>query len=567
MSFDESPNEDDDDLEYVYSEDDDDNFVQEYNNGTSTANRRRSHKSSQIVNATGVASTNEPLFKIRKLSTERVATQFQFVESTFGNRNKNHQTISTKNLVPLMEQRILDTAEALCIPEAAAVSLLCDWRWNRERLLEAYMNDQEGTLRKAGVMCRCFPLPEATNAKIGDCHICMESLSDGNVQTLSMPCGHTFCVSCWREYLDNVINLEGATCLGASCPDAHCQERLSQDEVEKAVPNLMEKFKMYRLNNFAGAIGRWCPGPGCDRVACKILSGTNTDSCVTDCNECGTIFCIDCLEEPHAPASCGMLRQWQKEKDLRRTKKDKELRQWQKDKDLRQWQKEKDLRQWKKDKDEGATFKRMTIITKQCPNCQSPIEKNGGCQYIRCWKCRHGFCWMCMGTHHVSKCNAYKNDDDAENEILRSKNKVDQGHDRTQQLALQKLNTFEKLESTEEKNKTSTPLDQGNIKVPQLELPDFLQDANRQLVECRRVLKYSYVFAFYYFANHKLKMTQERFEAHQGTLRGLEEGLSMATAKPLQKIDRQDVVNRTCAIGAFITNVLAYVDEFGKENE
>jgi ariadne-1 len=145
-------------------------------------------------------------------------------------------------------------------------------------------------------------------------------------------------------------------------------------------------------------------------------------------------------------------------------------------------------------------------------------------------------------------------------------------HDSAQQLALQKLKVksvaLEKLESTEEKTKASTPLeqDQGNITIQQLDLPDFLQDANRQLVECRRVLKYTYVFAFYHFANRKLKLTQECFEAYQGTLEGLTEGLSMATERPIQQIDRQDVVNRTSAIGAFIKNVLAYVDELAKEN-
>jgi hypothetical protein len=331
-------NPDDDGLECVDSEGDDYDFVKEYNNGTSTANHQRKHNYSPIVNAAGTVNTNKPPLTTRMLPAEKVATPSPFDESSFGNRKKNYQTISTKNLVPLMEQHIMDTAEVLDIPTSAAVSLLCDWQWNKQRLLEAYMNDQQGTLRKAGVTYRCFPVPEATNRKIesGDCPICMESISDGNVEILSMPCGHTFCKTCWHEYLHNLINLEGTTCMAASCPDATCQERLSQHEVEKAAPNLLEKFKNYRLNNFADAIGRWCPGPGCDRVVCKILSGTHTDSCVTDCNECGTVFCIDCLEEPHAPVSCRILRQWQE-----------------------------------KDKDEAATLKWMTINTKEMSKLSS----------------------------------------------------------------------------------------------------------------------------------------------------------------------------------------------------
>jgi ariadne-1 len=338
-----------------------------------------------------------------------------------------------------------------------------------------------------------------------------------------------------------MINLEGSTCMAASCPDATCQERLSQDEIEKIAPDLLAKFKNYQLENFAGAIGRWCPGPGCNRVVCKTLNGTLTNSFVTDCNECGTMFCVDCLEEPHAPVTCEMLQKWKE-----------------------------------KDRDEAETVKWMTVNTKHCPNCQTRIEKNGGCQHVTCRKCSHGFCWMCMGTHHVWQCNAYKQDDDSENETLCAKNELEytryQAHKSAQKFALNQLKakscTVDKFESKEEKNKTSTPFEKPpvNETIPKLDLPDFLQDANRQLVECRRVLKYTYVFAFFHFADRKLKMTQECFESHQGTLEGLTEGLSLATEQPLKTIDRQDVINRTSAIGTFIKNVLAYVDEVVDES-
>ena len=33
----------------------------------------------------------------------------------------------------------------------------------------------------------------------------------------------------------------------------------------------------------------------------------------------------------------------------------------------------------------------------QCPKCNICIEKNGGCNHMQCYHCKHDFCWMCLG--------------------------------------------------------------------------------------------------------------------------------------------------------------------------
>lgn len=71
---------------------------------------------------------------------------------------------------------------------------------------------------------------------------------------------------------------------------------------------------------------------------------------------------------------------------------------------------------------------------------------------------------------------------------------------------------------------------------------EFLKAANEQLVECRRVLKYTYAYAYY--MNPSSFMQKERFEHHQEMLERFTENLSELSEQPLGEMDRTDVVNQ-----------------------
>merc|ERR1712038_1586431 len=75
--------------------------------------------------------------------------------------------------------------------------------------------------------------------------------------------------------------------------------------------------------------------------------------------------------------------------------------------------------------------------------------------------------------------------------------------------------------------------------------------ANEQLVECRRTLKYTYVFAYY----NLQKKPDTTFEFQQEMLEKFTEELSGLTEKPLSEIKKLDLVNKTEAVNHFIDNI------------
>lgn len=48
----------------------------------------------------------------------------------------------------------------------------------------------------------------------------------------------------------------------------------------------------------------------------------------------------------------------------------------------------------------------LKLHTRPCPRCHAPIEKQGGCNHMKCTSCRLNFCWACMRASNA--CGAFK---------------------------------------------------------------------------------------------------------------------------------------------------------------
>jgi ariadne-1 len=524
-----------------------------------------------------------------------------------------------------MQRTIDDIADVLAIPSAAAQPLLRHHKWDKDRLFESYTNDADKEINSAGVYFRCTnqdylqqkqkqkkiqqqictkPKPNkpvtrsssaasmgkstittttTTTTTTTDNHYCAICFDDElqSHEMLIMPCGHEFCIECWKCQIKTKLE-DGPSCILATCPQAKCNELVTEEEVASATPDLLEKYLSYQVRNFVEMNGksRWCPGPGCDRIAAiTSINGSlcDADSIIATCDKCTTCFCIKCGNEPHAPLLCTGLEKWKE-----------------------------------KCKNESETANWILANTKPCPKCRARIEKNQGCNHMTCQHCKYEFCWICSGdwkdhgsnTGGYYNCNKFDNKDDSsddQSDAAKAKRELDRylhyykryhAHAEAQKFAMKQLkDTGNKMMLLQECKSNATWSD-----------VEFLKTANEQLVDCRRVLKFTYVLAYYMSTPTKnndnstsataalksgsgnnvlkvkrkagsskdkndasakasagkedhvmiskeeqvKKMQKERFEYHQEMLEWFTECLSEMVEKSLKDINRTEVVNMVC---------------------
>jgi ariadne-1 len=424
----------------------------------------------------------------------------------------------------------------LGVSAAAAMVLLRAYKFSKEDLLEDYMQGPDKILKKAGVYRRCGNSVKAPPSK--NCAICYDEECDS---MLAMPCGHAFCHECWYDFCENSIQ-DGPVAVQTSCPQAQCREIVTEEEFEKALGTgspALAKFLTFQLRSFveSNALTRWCPGRGCERVACaESASAMESEGNVAHCDHCRTHFCLVCGEEPHAPCGCRALATWNE-----------------------------------KCRNESETANWILANTKSCPKCVSRIEKNQGCNHMTCQRCKFEFCWICMGDWHdhgantggYYKCNKYDTAPDMEGDTSDQSDAAKAKRDLDRYLhyykrfhAHQEAQTFAKKQLNETESRMVKLQDASDT--AKWSDVEFLKVANEQLVECRRVLKYTYVFAYYMDGRSQKR---DRFEHHQEMLERFTENLSELSEKPIEEMNRTDVVNQTRVVDRFVKNILKYVED------
>ncbi len=133
------------------------------------------------------------------------------------NIKRNYQvdfiSYTTKDLERLQEKEINQVSLILGCAPATSRILLQFFKWNQEKLIESFMENEESVVKKAGVVMT-HQQPTITFENNFFCFICCETK---DIEAFGLVCGHKSCINCYRYYLKMKIAEEGES-ISIKCP-------------------------------------------------------------------------------------------------------------------------------------------------------------------------------------------------------------------------------------------------------------------------------------------------------------------------------------------------------------
>lgn len=421
---------------------------------------------------------------------------------------------SPEDIEAQQNKQISEVSTILGLPPESAAILLRYSRWNKERLIEGYMDRPEEVLEAAGLGPTFTEAPQTKTVPGFTCEICFEDSPD--MLTYAMVCDHRYCTNCYGHYLTQKIKEEGEAAR-IQCPRDGCHRIIDSNSVRLLVEaDAMARYEVLLTRTYVDDKEnlKWCPAPECVyAVDCGVKKRDLNRIVPTVMCRCKHSFCFGCTLQDHQPGPCSLVKMW-----------------------------------LKKCEDDSETSNWISANTKECPKCQSTIEKNGGCNHMTCRKCKHEFCWMCMGlwSEHGSSwynCNRFeeKSGADARDAQARSRHSLERylhyynryaNHEQSAKLD-------KDLYLKTEKKMTGLQSQSG---MSWIEV-QFLETASQALQQCRQTLKWTYAFAFYLARNN----LTEIFEDNQKDLELAVESLSQMFEKPIPELAglKVDILDKT----------------------
>ncbi|PIA53345.1 hypothetical protein AQUCO_00900133v1 [Aquilegia coerulea] len=367
-------------------------------------------------------------------------------------QKKNYTILSENDIQRRQEEVIYEASSVLSISRASACILLRHYSWNDTEAHDSWFADEEKVRTTIGLLKKPLVLSDQLDNKKSKitCGICFEDYYCDRMYGTS--CGHLFCRSCWKTYISTSIK-DGPGCLNLRCPELKCGAIVGDRMVDTLAPH--QEKENYHSKNI-----KWCPAQGCNYAVEIVVESDNYDVLC----KCGYSFCWNCIEDAHRPVN----------------------------------------------KDESENVNWMLVYSKPSPKCKRPIEKSTGCNHMSCTPpCNYQFCWLCLRSYTNHTCNSFaertmEEHKETENRKRMAKELLDRyGHYYERQLIadLQKMKAVQINQLIEKHCQTSSQV-------------KFITEAWEQIIECRRVLKWTYTYGYYQPEDELTK--KQLFEFLQG---------------------------------------------------
>ena len=410
--------------------------------------------------------------------------------------------LSLEDVEKLLNESVEILSTKLSITPALAKLLLHINNWNLDPVIVKCQRNMEEMLIAAHVKAP-HTVPSTLQPTV--CPVCVVKYH--REQFSNLACGHQFCKDCWTMHFE--VQVSQGVSTGIQCMERDCDIIAPEDFVLSLLtrPSVRKKYLRFAFADYVKSHPqlRFCPGANCTTL---VQAGESLAKRAI-CHNCKTVFCFKCGTDYHSPTDCDTIKQW-----------------------------------LTKCADDSETANYISAHTRDCPKCHICIEKNGGCNHMQCYNCKHDFCWMCLGDWkaHGSEyyeCSRYKENPNIAQESL---------HVKAREALKKYLFYYERWEN----HSKSLKLEEATLETIKERINEkvmggsgtwidwqYLTTAAGFLAKCRYTLQYTYPYAYYLQPGPRKSL----FEYQQAQLELEIEDLSWKIERA-ESTDRGDLENQ-----------------------